>query len=485
VPKKSSSNVLILLSDQHNRDMLRCHGHQKIYTPNLDRLAMRGSDFLQAYCNSPICVPSRAALATGQYVHRTGYWDNAQPYDGRVPSWAHLVREQGGEAVAIGKLHFRETSSANGFTQEIETMHVYQGVGDLIGLLRQPPPKRGGNVTYAQNAGAGETTYTAYDRRIRDAAKNWLRNAATQAPDKPWVLFVSFVCPHFPLIAPEEFYRLYDPAKIPLLPGFKLIPEFSHPVLRAITECLDYHEYLRSEEQARIAIAAYMGLVSFLDDNIGQILTTLEETGLSGSTRVLYSSDHGDSLGTHGIWGKSNFYDGAAAVPLILAGPDIPAGKQVRTPVSLVDVFPTVLRSMSLNESLHEKSLPGRSLLELAHEPDQPRLVFSEYHAEGAISGIYMLRDERFKYIYYVGHSSQLFDLLADPHELQDLSTVPEYQNQLVQFAEALNALLHPQHTSERAFVAQNELIQHYGGEAAILARGDFGYSPTPGAAAL
>lgn len=129
-------NVLLIVSDEHNREIAGCYGNPFVRTPNLDALAARGVVFENAYCNSPICVPSRAALATGNYVHRTGYWDSAAPYDGKVPSWHHRVREAGLDAVSIGKLHFRSTDDDCGFSAVHDPIYVVDGVGDAHGLLR-------------------------------------------------------------------------------------------------------------------------------------------------------------------------------------------------------------------------------------------------------------------------------------------------------------------------------------------------------------
>src|SRR5207248_10703116 len=132
------TNLLFILSDEHSRRVLGCYGHTMIRTPNLDRLAARGVRFTDAYCNSPICVPSRAALATGRYVHNIRFWDNGIPYDGSVPSWHHRLRDAGHEVTAIGKLHFRSADDDNGFTEEVMPLNVVEGIGDPLGWLREP-----------------------------------------------------------------------------------------------------------------------------------------------------------------------------------------------------------------------------------------------------------------------------------------------------------------------------------------------------------
>ena len=196
-------NLLVLMSDEHNPRALGCAGHPLAQTPQLDRLAARGTRFTSAYTTSPICVPARAGFATGKYAHQIGYWDNADAYDGAVPSWHHLLRARGHRVVSIGKLHFRGLpGDDHGFSEELLPMHVVDGIGDLKGLIRRDIPRRNGYDKLAKLAGPGESPYTRYDRDIAARAQAWLREEAPRNRARPWALFVSFVCPHFPLIAP-------------------------------------------------------------------------------------------------------------------------------------------------------------------------------------------------------------------------------------------------------------------------------------------
>jgi choline-sulfatase len=210
------ANVLFILSDEHSRRVLGCYGHETIRTPNLDRLAADGVRFSDAYCNSPICVPSRASLATGRYPHQIRFWDNRIPYDGSVPSWHHRLKSAGHEVVSIGKLHFRSADDDNGFTEEVMPLHVVDGIGDPAGWLRQPLAVRKAALRLAKEAGRGDSDYQGYDGRITDAAVDWLKARAAAPTDKPWALFVSLVCPHFPLIARPEWYDLYPESEVPV-----------------------------------------------------------------------------------------------------------------------------------------------------------------------------------------------------------------------------------------------------------------------------
>ena len=200
------SNIVWIMSDEHNKRVLGCYGHETIRTPNLDGLANRGTLFTNAYTNCPICVPARASFATGEYVNRIRYWDNAIAYDVRVPSWGHRLMAQGHRVTSIGKLHYVESDpKKNGFDEEILPLHIVQGVGDLLGLIRDELPRRAGSAKLGPEAGKGESEYTKYDREIAEATAQWLTNDARKHGDKPWALYVGFVSPHFPLIAPPEF----------------------------------------------------------------------------------------------------------------------------------------------------------------------------------------------------------------------------------------------------------------------------------------
>jgi choline-sulfatase len=477
----TASNVLFILSDEHTRDVAGCYGHKIVKTPHLDALATRGTKFTAAYTNCPICVPARASLHTGTYVAENACWDNAHAYDGSIRSWAHRLKSAGHHTMSIGKLHFRSQSDDNGFVEEIIPLHVVDGEGDLLGLIRRPKAaKRGGMPDLAKAAGPGESTYAAYDRNIRDGAVEWLTNHAARQ-NKPWCLFVSFVKPHFPLIAPAEFYAMYPPETLPMprLAGPNDYPK--HPSVSALRACMNYDDFF-TPEKVRVALAAYFGMVSFLDDNIGRVLAALQSAGLSDSTRVVYSSDHGDNLGIRHMWGKSIHYEEAAAVPMIVAGPGVPAGKTCATPVTLVDVYPTIIESVGLVPDALEERLPGRSLVAIAKEPYDPqRVALGEYHAAGSITAMYMVRKGRWKYIHHVGYRAELFDLESDPGETTDLGEDPAHRETLAAMEAELRKHLDPDAVSARAFADQEAKIERFGGVDALIKRGDFGYSPAPG----
>ena len=399
-------NLVVIMSDVHSTKVLGCYGSVLAHTPHIDGLAARGTRFSNAYCCNPICIPARATFATGRYTHQIGYWDNADPYEGAIPSWHHHLRERGHRVESIGKLHFRSTSDDNGFHAERIPMHVIEGKGDLMGLVHDDLPVRKGSWKMAGMAGPGESIYTRYDRDIAAEAQIWLHEEAPKHGDKPWVLFVSFVAPHFPLTAPaEHFYRYYESDDLPWPKLYARHERPTHPFLLDQAGANDYDAHFDSEDRVRRGLAGYWGLCTFLDEQIGKVLAALEATGLAATTRVLYTSDHGDNLGARGLWGKSTMYEEAAKVPLIVAGEGIPRGVTVDRLVSHVDVYPFIMECAGeADERTITPSHPGVSLHELAAGADPDRAILSEYHAMGSRTGAFMVRLEEYKYVHYVAY---------------------------------------------------------------------------------
>ena len=476
--------VIVIMSDEHNPKVMACAGHPVIHTPHLDALAARGTRFSSAYTTSPVCVPARAAFAIGKNIHQIGYWDNADAYDGSVPSWHHALRERGHEVVSIGKLHFNLKDEDHGFSEEQIPMHILDGKGDLMGLVREDLPRRGGAKKMAAMAGPGESSYTFYDRDICARAQVWLRENAARTHAKPWVLFVSFVAPHFPLTAPPEHYYGYFSQELPMPKLYAREERTRHPYLDDYRNSFCYDDYFESPADVKRALSGYFGLVSLFDEHLGKIMAVVRDMGLEGSTDVMYTSDHGDNLGARGLWGKSTMYEEIAGVPLICAGPSFPVGKVVTTPVSHVDAFPTIVEAAGESFAELRDDHPGVSLVDIAHGVMPSRTVLSEYHGMGSSTGAYMIRVGQYKYVHYAAYRPQLFDLVADPEELHDLAASADHADVLARCDEALRAILDPIDVDRRAKARQAQLLESHGGREAVIARGDLGFTPAPGVAA-
>lgn len=480
----SAYNVLVIMSDEHNPKVTGYEGHAIAETPSLDRLAARGTRFDAAYTTSPVCIPARAGFACGKYINQIGFWDNADAYDGTVPSWHHVLRDRGHRVVSIGKLHFRLPGEDHGFTEEQVPMHIIEGKGDLMGLVREDLPRRGGAKKMAAMAGPGESPYTFYDKEICSRAQVWLREEGTRRSPKPWVLFVSFVAPHFPLTAPPEHYYRFANRELPLPKMYAREQRPRHPYLEDYRNSFCYDDYFETSEQVHRALAGYFGLVRYVDENIGKVLGALEETGLAANTRVLYTSDHGDNLGSRGLWGKSTMFEEIARVPLIISGPGIPEGRRIATPVSHVDAYPFILESAGVPFESVKDSHPGTDLARLADGETPERTVLSEYHGMGSTTGAFMIRVGRFKYVHYAQYAPQLFDLEEDPEETTDLAGDPAHASTLAACRQRLYGVCDPQEVDRRAKTRQAELLERHGGREAVIQRGDLGFTPAPGFAA-
>lgn len=473
------TNLLFIISDQHSYDALGCYGHPLVQTPNLDRLAERGTRFTNAYTPCPICVPARAALATGQYVHQTGHWDNAFPYAGTPPSWHHHLRGQGFTVDSIGKLHFRKESDDLGFTGSIEPLNVVDGVGDVLSCIRDNPPlrpKKDGIL----DAGPGDSTYLQYDIRNANNGCRWLQDHAND--EKPWALFLSFVCPHPPYIAPPELYELYPLDQIPMPPQWQQADWPDHPAIADFRHFFGLTKQF-DEEVVRRMNAAYYGACTHLDQQIGRVLAALDEQGLTDSTRVIYTSDHGECRGARGVFGKFTLYEESAGVPFIMAGPDVPIDHVVETPVSLVDCFPTIVEAVGAEPYTPEEGnggLAGESLWSIATAPNRPRAVLSEYHAAGSQHAAYMVCDGDYKYIHYVDAPPQLFDQRNDPQELVNLAGDPAHAAAQRALEQSLRGWLGPEAVDTQARADQRARVEEFGGEEAVRSRGYFVNSPTP-----
>jgi len=470
-------NILILLSDEHQAGAMGCAGHPIVRTPALDRLAARGTRFERAWTPSPVCVPARASLATGRWVHEIRYWDNATAYDGRVPGWGRRLQREGVAVESIGKLHYRDETDPTGFDRQHLPTHVWRGIGQVWGSVRDPMPETMGRSPLYDEIGAGESSYNRYDVQVAERAARWLRERRGDA--RPWVLFVGLVAPHFPLIVPKRHLDAYPPDA---MPAAKLQPRDGyrrHPWVERQARHMDHDAAIGTDARRRLATATYYGLVSFLDEQVGRVLDALDERGLRDDTLVIYSSDHGDNPGARGMWNKCLLYRESTAVPMIVSGPGVPGGAVCGTNANLVDLYPTMLDALGLRVEDAERSLPGASLLRLAASPtDDTRVGFSEYHAVGGASAAYMLAQGRYKYHHYVGFAPELFDLAQDPEETRDLAADPAHAPRVEHFERLLRERLDPERVDRLAKDDQNALVARFGGRESALRSGTPGATP-------
>jgi choline-sulfatase len=480
------TNLLFIMADEHNRAMMSCSGHPLVKTPNLDALAARGTRFTNAYTNCPICVPARASIATGRYNHDIRYWDNATAYDGRIKGWGHRLQDAGIPVESIGKLHYRRDEDPLGLDVRQVPMYIKDGVGSISAALRDPmppfDPASKDKPGFAAKACEGESNYTKYDLKVADLSCEWLAGDVAADGEKPWCLYVSFLSPHYPLTVPEPFFSMYDPAD---MPDPKLDPEGGyerHPWVDVLA-LRQSHANGLTPEKSRAAMAAYLGLCSFIDHQIGRVLDALETAGLTENTRIVYTSDHGENAGARGLWGKSVMYEESTGIPMMIAGPDVSAGQVCDTPVSLVDLYPTITQATGIAPVDAEADLPGRSLFDVAAAGNNPeRIAFSQYHASASPTAGFMLRKGKYKFNYYVDFPPELFDLEADPEEENDIAGDPAYVGICQEYEALLRQIVDPERADRQANDDQNAIVEFHGGREKILRdkMGVQSYTPAP-----
>ncbi len=473
----SASNIIILMSDEHTRSVMGAYGNPLAFTPTLDRLAASGVRFNNAYTPSPICISARASFATGTQVFEHRCWSSAEPYYGQRQSWMHRLRAQGHAVVAIGKQHYRSATDDTGFSKQILPMYLANsGQGWPQGLLRRPLGEFPDAAEMAALLGPGETQYTQYDRDITAAASRWLEQQPVTST-KPWVLFVSFICPHFPLSAPQRFYDMYHAVELPEPYDRDPTQQLKHPVIDAMRRFWDYADYFEPETEIE-GLRNYYGLCSFLDDNIRQVLAALEAAGHAGNTRIIYTSDHGDMTGNHGIWGKSYMYEDSVAIPLIFSGPGIhPATNS--TAVSLTDLAATIEQAVGGENAQVDGAWQSRPLQGFITQPEPERPILSEYHDGGSPCGIFMLRQGAWKYIYFAeGHPALLFNIDGDPQELHNLADDAAHADIVRTLSSQLRQILDPEAINRQAFADQAQRIAQLGGLDAIREMPSFNHTP-------
>ncbi|MBD8893660.1 sulfatase-like hydrolase/transferase [Roseibium litorale] len=478
-----TGNLLIIMSDEHTSAALGVvQSDVTVHTPNLDALARRGVRFAHAYTPCPICVPARASFASGQYVHKNRLWDNAMPYTGSPRGWGHALQDIGVRVESIGKLHYRSDEDPAGFDVEHIPMHIAGGHGMVWGSIRREEER----VVKSERMlgdyiGPGDSPYIQYDTSVVQRTEQWLSDTASLGLHDPWCLYVGLVAPHFPLIVPREFLDFYPEGS---LPPIKLAPRdgyVQHPWVAKQAACFGGDEAMRDEDERQLARRVYYALCSWLDYNIGKIVAALDANGFSQNTTLIYTSDHGDNVGARGLWGKANMYEESVSVPMLLVPPTA-TSKLCQTPVSLVDVSETILDHFGAKL---EGDRPGRSLYDIAAEQDDvERVVFSEYHAVGAVSGCFMVRKGPWKLIHYHGFTPELFNLDSDPEETTNLAENPAFAGEFAIMYKALCDICDPAAVDAQAFADQSALVAGYGGRDAALAIGSATATPPPATAA-
>ncbi len=433
-------NIVVIMADQLAPHWTGAYGHPIAKTPHLDALAARGMRFDAAYCNSPLCAPSRFAFMSGQLISRIAAWDNAAEFPAAVPTFAHYLTALGYRTCLSGKMHFVGPDQKHGFQDRITT-DIYPSDFAWTPDWEAPDEridKWYHNMQTVKESGVAEATYQIdYDDEVGFAARRWLFDRARDraaGERSPYLLVASFIHPHDPYVARPEWWELYSDDEIDM-PAYVPPLEEVDPFSRRVMDGIEASFVPLSAEEVRRARRAYLANVSYFDSKIGEILRTLEETGDLANTIVIVTADHGDMLGERGLWYKMNFFEHSARVPLVMAGPGVAQGS-APTACSLIDLLPSFLEIAGGSEDQVGAPIDGRSLMPLARgEADAADVAIGEYCAEMTPYPVLMIRRGPLKYIHCDIDPPLLFDVVADPLETRNLATEPAYAEPAAAFA--------------------------------------------------
>jgi len=400
------------MSDEHNPLFSGPYGNTKVKTPNMDRLAENGTVFENAYCPSPLCMPCRSSFIAGRRVHELQTYSNCNVnLDPSPLSFGKALADQGVFSVFIGKCDAYAPAKDLGFSAVMrpwdrklpgDTSHRRNPM-----TIRMDAAGRSFGYGPKENAGAG-------DAKCVDDAVEWL-NSSANSLKTPWALVVNISNPHFPHFSSQELWDMYpDDGDLP-----EHGPELEsgrHPYAEALRK--HFQTEMFTEEQMRGLRRGYLACITFVDRQLGRLMSALESSGLKDTTNIAYTSDHGEMLGKFGMWWKCSLYEDSVRVPMIVSGPEFSKGKRISTPVDLHDLRAGVFESTG---ALQPEGFLG-SPLQFIKDKDEEKVVFSEYHGHGTPGSSYMVRKGRWKYVWHSGAPDQLFDLENDPEELANLA---------------------------------------------------------------
>jgi choline-sulfatase len=445
-------NILFICSDQHSYKYTGYAGHPLVKTPNLDMLAREGTAFTSAYSGAPVCVPGRASLMTGMFASDVGSYCNSTVWDGTYPVWGTYFKDNGYDTRAFGKLDLDDTRPM-GFPATAE-QNGHRHNPDITSLFRMPLAYRVNERE--QINGHARNSYNGHDLRITEEAIDFI-TGESQKLDKPWLMYLGYIKPHPPFVALQKFFDQYYPDHVDVPEPSEEELENMSPVYQQLRHYKGIATPIDNDKMKR-ARAGYYGMISELDELIGRVILALKESGQYNNTIVIYTSDHGESLGDHGLWLKNNLYDCAIRVPLIIKGPGIPADKKIDMPVSQIDLTPTLLDLGTINRPSY---LRGKDLDRFfkGEARTSDNVVYAENHSEGNCTGSFMIRKGDWKYIYFSYYNDLLFDLKNDPGETRNLADSAKYAKVIEDMKKELFERVNPDRITANAFIKQKGIL--------------------------
>ena len=407
--QRNKPNILFLFSDDQRMDAVGAYGNPYIQTPNLDRLAQQGTRFTNNFCmgshHGAVCAPSRAMLMSGKSLFNV--YDKLEG----VTIMPEVLKDQGYVTFGTGKWHNEKTAFARGF--EYGRNVFFGGMSDHF-EVPVVDLKEDGSFTEVETNGFSTRIFT-------DAVVDFVQDYSANGADQPFFAYVAYTTPHDPRSPVQDYIDYYPPNALPLPADFMATHPFDLGVMTIRDENLG--KWPRSAAQVRQQLADYYGLITHMDHEIGRILQTLENNNLLHNTLIIFSSDHGLAIGSHGLLGKQSLYETSMKAPLIISGPGIPTSTTTDALVYLYDLFPTLLDYLELEIP---EGVDGQSIMPVisGEVKDIRNSLFTAYSGSQRA-----VKDHRWKLIQYPEiHHTQLFDLKHDPYELNNLAQIETYQ---------------------------------------------------------
>ncbi len=441
-------NVLFIISDDLNNS-LGCYGHPQVKSPNIDRLAERGVRFNKAYCQYPLCGPSRNSMLCGLYPNSTGIHRNSQIFRQTIPShhsMSQAFRLEGYFAARIGKLYHYNVPKSVGTNGHDDpgSWELELNPAGCDRLLEEPdiftlrPGSFGGTLSWY--ASPREDKLHTDGMLAKDA--QWVLERCARDKDRPFFLALGFYRPHTPYVAPKPYFKHYPVDEMPLIEGveedIKDIPK------DGLGSHKKEHELLNDDLRQQ-AIQAYFASITFMDAQVGHVLDTLEELGLAENTIVVFTSDHGYHLGEHGLWQKQSLFEESARVPLIIAGPGVKdVGSVAETPVGLIDLYPTLAKICDVPTP---DNLQGQDLSPILTDASQAARgwaisqVVRGGRGKGGSRFGYSIRTPRWRYTEWSNGEGgrELYDHQKDPLEQKNLAQGRLYGEIVADLSKTLN----------------------------------------------
>jgi len=466
----SMPNIVLFMTDQLTASVLSSYGGEVCKSSNLDRLAARSAVFEQAYCPYPLCAPSRFAMMSGRLASRIGAWDNGAEFPAAVPTFAHYLRGRGYYTCISGKMHFVGPDQFHGFEERLTT-EIYPSDFSWTPAPqeRDASDRFGAGVSSVESVlDAGPMARTMqidYDEDVMHHAVREVYARARSADSRPFLLTVSLTQPHDPYITTPFFWDLYkntpiDPPRVPAIPL-----DQRDPHSRMLHSHYGQDKTDIDPSATARARRGYYGMISHIDAMFGRLMDALLESGFIENTVVIFASDHGDMMGERGMWFKKTLFEPAIRVPLIISGPGI-AQRRISTPVSLLDLLPTLVDLSGAPAGTVCTPLDGQSLAPLLHGRSNHIPVLAEHLDGGTDAPRVMLRDGDLKLVLSRAYPPMLHNLGSDPLELNDLASDPIAADELANLTSKaeeiwdLDALAAEKRANQTARTVVNKALQ-------------------------